>query len=332
MLFYIPESVNAGFFSIFTNFFGQVRTVGIETKNTNSQTMPLLQAAVNIDPNPAKGGGDITIVGGNALLYESGPSGTIVDVQDKTENGHVSIYVVRDSDSLNSIAKMFGVSANTIVWANDIKNKKVTVGQTLIILPISGVTHTIVKGDTIKSIGKRYNADATEIAQYNDLQEDAHLTVGDKIIIPDGEVTAPVTIKTITREKTRVGTNISTIETAPTNYIGYFIRPISGGRKTQGLHGYNGVDLASEIGTPIMAAADGDVIVSRNYGWNGGYGNYIVIQHDNGTQTLYGHLSENLVFAGYHVVKGQIIAKMGNTGMSTGSHLHFEVRGGVNPF
>ena len=102
--------------------------------------------------------------------------------------------------------------------------------------------------------------------------------------------------------------------------------------KTQGLHGYNGIDLAAPTGTPVLASASGDVIVSRGYGWNGGYGNYIVIKHPNGTQTLYAHLNEVIVSSSWHVVQGQIIGYVGATGKSTGPHLHFEVRGAKNPF
>jgi murein DD-endopeptidase MepM/ murein hydrolase activator NlpD len=73
------------------------------------------------------------------------------------------------------------------------------------------------------------------------------------------------------------------------------------------------------------------VITSKQGGWNGGYGNYIVIDHDNGTQTLYSHQSSNIVYVGQYVQKGEVIGYMGSTGRSTGNHLHFEVRGATNP-
>lgn len=81
-----------------------------------------------------------------------------------------------------------------------------------------------------------------------------------------------------------------------------------------------------------MAAADGVVIVSKNTGWNGGYGTYVVIAHDNGTQTLYAHMSRTIVYVGQRVKKGQMIGNLGSTGKSTGPHVHFEIRGAVNPF
>ena len=83
----------------------------------------------------------------------------------------------------------------------------------------------------------------------------------------------------------------------------------------------------------VAQTADGIVIVVRNNGaWNGGYGNYVVITHDNGTQTLYGHLSATDVNVGDSVSQGEVIGAMGSTGDSTGPHLHFEIRGARNPF
>lgn len=114
---------------------------------------------------------------------------------------------------------------------------------------------------------------------------------------------------------------------------GYFSLPVPSAIRTQSIHGHNAVDLANKTGTPIFAAADGKVIVSKFDGkWNGGYGNYVVISHPNGMQTLYAHMSDVLVSVGDKVTQGQTIGKMGETGLATGPHLHFEVRGGKNPF
>jgi murein DD-endopeptidase MepM/ murein hydrolase activator NlpD len=105
-----------------------------------------------------------------------------------------------------------------------------------------------------------------------------------------------------------------------------------GGILTQGLHGWNAVDIGAARGTPLHAAADGTVIVARIGGYNGGYGNYVVITHGNGTQTLYGHMKNVIVSSGQTVSAGQVIGYEGSTGNSTGPHLHFEVRGAANPF
>ena len=110
------------------------------------------------------------------------------------------------------------------------------------------------------------------------------------------------------------------------------MHPLPSAVRTQGIHGYNAVDLAAPFGTPIVAAASGRVIVSRSGGWNGGYGTYVVIDHPDGTQTLYAHMSRVAVWQGAQVVAGQVIGYVGSTGRSTGPHVHFEVRGAVNPF
>jgi len=314
-----PLRANAGVFSFFAELFAgeaetQTAAVG------NAQNMALLVAAQNPDPNPAKGGGDITIIGGTALLPETGPSGTLADVSEGQPSEAISLYVVRDGDTLGAIAKMFGVSVNTIVWANDRKNGTIRPGETLVILPISGVRHTIAKGDTIQSIAKKYRADADEILLFNGIAPYAPLAAGDVILVPDGELAA---VQLVAPRVRGLG--------GP-SYDGYYLRPLLGGRKTQGLHGYNGVDMATYYGAPILASAAGQVIISRDVGWNGGYGKYIVIAHGNGTQTLYAHNSQNAVFAGQNAVRGQIIGYVGSTGRSTGSHLHFEVRGARNPF
>ena len=316
-----PVFAHAGVLSFFASLFAEEAEAEAASSPVNSQNVWLLAAALNPDPNPAKGGGDITVVGGAALLSETGPEGTLADIEEN-QNGNISIYVVREGDTLGAIAKMFGVTTNTIAWANDVSRGLIRPGQTLIILPISGVRHTVVKSDTIQSIAKKYKADVNEIIQYNHLAADITLAVGDIVIVPDGEIAAPPS----------AGRAAALRGAGGPVYEGYYLRPLIGGRKTQGLHGYNGVDIATYLGAPILASAAGDVIISRDSGWNGGYGKYVVIAHDNGTQTLYAHNSQNIVIAGQRVVRGQIIGFVGSTGRSTGSHLHFEVRGARNPF
>ncbi len=325
----LPKLAHAGIFSFIENLFG-INDTGAKTIISNSQTIPLLEAALNPDMNAAKGGGDITIVNNNALLPNSGPMGTIADIEEsKPTQDQISLYVVRKGDNLSQIAEMFGVSVNTIIWANDIKSGgQIAPGQTLIILPVQGIQYAVKKGDSVKSIAKKFNGDVDEIIQFNGLAKDDALTIGQEIIIPNGE-----DYSSQQKEKTSpVVTYKNNIITNTPSYSGYYLRPIAGGRKSQGLHGYNAVDLADSCGTPIFASANGDVIISKDYGWNAGYGNYIVIRHPNGTQTLYSHLSKNIVWAGWHVVKGQVIGYIGSTGKSTGCHVHFEIRGAKNPF
>ena len=324
--FSLSGAANAGFF-----YFGEeiLKTSAPNSQkmaNFNAQNIQLLESSLNYESTGSNGGGDITIVNNNSLLPDSGPLGTIADIEDQTDSDQISIYVVREGDNLSQIASMFNVSVNTIVWSNDIaRGSKIVPGQTLVILPISGVKYEVKKGDTVKSIAKKLNGDADEIIKFNDLSASGQLAEGQTLIVPNGEIAPALAAKSDFKSNPVRGTN------GP-SYAGYYIRPIVGGRKSQGLHGYNGVDLADSCGAPVVASASGDVIINREGGWNGGYGNYVVISHSNGTQTLYSHLLSSIVSAGWHVVQGQVIGYIGSTGKSTGCHVHFEVRGAKNPF
>lgn len=323
----IPVFVHAGFFSKIADVFAQEVTaqVDLDAVNYSPQNTPLLSATKNPDPLKAIGGSDISSASNDGVLVSTGPIGEDEISASRAQNGEISVYVVREGDALSQIAQMYGVTTNTILWANDIaKATDIRAGDTLVILPIVGVRHTVLKGETLGSIVKKYDANLDEVLEYNNLASANDLVVGDTLIVPGGELhTAKVVAsKKPTKTSGKVASSAG------------FSHPAPGSIKTQGIHGYNGVDFASAGGAAvsIRSAASGKVLVSKNAGWNGGYGNYIVIKHDNGTQTLYAHLSSTVVGVGEWVEQGQNIGTMGNTGKSTGTHLHFEVRGGTNPF
>lgn len=321
-----PNTAFAGVFSFVTELFAGENPESLVPVQ-NSQNLSLLQAVQNNDPDPVKQAPDISILEDSVLETHMGPDGTEVEIEEKEMAGRVSVYEVRSGDSLATIAKMFGVTTSTILWANDLNSPKdLKVGSKLVILPISGVKYIVKKGDTVKSIAKKFGGDEDEIKKFNDLG--VSLSIGSEIIIPDGEISTPVSVAT----KKGVNSNSS----SSLNKNGAFVRPASG-KKTQGLHGKYGtsVDIGAPIGTAVKASASGRVIVAKSGGWNGGYGNYVVIQHANGLQTLYAHLNTVTVGVGANVSQGGQIGTMGNTGRSTGSHLHFEILGGTknwNPF
>ncbi len=320
----LPLSVHAGLLSSMLGFFGET-TIAYEKPQTTSvagSDARLLSARANPDPSEGQGGGDIII--DEDALVSGGPFG--LDVQgSQYQNGEISIYVVKEGDTLSQIAEMFDVTSNTILWANDLKSKTdIHPGDSLVILPIVGVRHIVKSGDTIGSIAKKYGGDAEEILSYNQLASASDLSVGATLIIPNGNLheSAP---------KPASGGHSSGIASVSSG--GGFQNPLPGSVRTQGLHGYNGVDLAGlPAGTSVRAAAGGEVIVARSSGWNGGYGNYVVIKHGNGTQTLYAHLNYVNVANGASVGAGDVVGGVGSTGRSTGTHLHFEVRGASNPF
>ncbi len=310
--------------------FTPVNAEGVQTQRVmHDSSLVLLASATHFDPNPDKGGSPIALSGGSALIASAGLEGTATYINPSLTPGNISLYVVRKGDTLADIGRMFSVSVNTIVWANSLGSARtIRPGQQLIILPVSGVEHKVAKGDTLVSIAKKYHADAEEIADFNGLDSALALETGSTLIVPGGELAPPPTPVVIARPTSnpyRGGAGVM--------LDGYFINPLPGSRLTQSVHGWNGVDLGAPRGTPIYAAAAGTVIIARNNGaWNGGYGNYAVITHSNGTQTLYSHMSRGIVSVGQAVTQGQTIGYVGNTGRSTGYHLHFEVRGAKNPF
>ncbi len=313
--------MHAGLISFFT---GGNSVTSDSNLGLNSQTLALLEAPRNINPAPATGGADITIVQNSALMPDNDPSGGLSENKvNAPSSDQISLYVVRDGDTLSSIAKAFGVSVNTIRWNNNLKDSTISSGDTLTILPITGVRHNVKAGDTVASIAKLYKGDVDEINQYNNITLGTKLVTGDVVIVPDGEM-VPVS------SGKKSGSVVQFIPSTKV-YDGYYIRPTTG-PKTQGIHGHNAVDIAPPFGTPIVAAAGGKVIISKTGGWNGGYGTYVVILHPNGTQTLYAHMSKNAMQVGEHADQGEVIGAVGISGEATGPHLHFEVRGARNPF
>lgn len=316
----LAGAANAGIFSFLEKLLGGG---GEEAAFYNSQNIPLLKAPATTNPKAATGGAVINFVGDSSLLPVVGPMGSVADVE-TYKLDQITTYVVREGDTLSKIADMFNLRVSDIYWANNLKNGDlVKSGDTLVIFPISGFPYTVKKGDTIKAIAAKYKGDVQEIINSNsnfNLSADGFLEEGITIIIPDVEIEVP-------RYAPVRGSGSLSLP-------GYFMRPVAGGRNSRatasnprGLHGFNGVDLAVSCLTPVYASASGTVIVARNYGWNGGYGKYVVIAHPNGTQTVYAHLSQIFVSVGQYVSQGFMIGTVGSTGNSSGCHVHFEIRG-----
>ena len=264
-------------------------------------------------------------VGGNSVVA-SLPVLTIIPASGFVtfEEGDVLTYEIEEGDSLESIASDFGISVSALISVNNMPaNTKLKLGDKLAILPVDGVKHTVKSGETIQNLALKYKADADRIIAFNDLPDNAIIRPGDVLIIPGGEH-VPLSLKVAPPKS-------PSPQTLP-NLVGYYGLP-SGGRVTFGLHKYNAVDVGGKdwCNPPIYAAAAGTIITADAQGWNGGYGKYIKIAHENGTITLYAHASQLLTNIGQFVAKGQTIALVGSTGRSTGCHVHFEVRGARNP-
>lgn len=329
--FFVASMIFALFIISFVSIDPAIAYVN-KSSTYNSQTLDILNSNSRFSSaSAALGGGDISVVDGVALASEIGTTGqTLVGVS-KKNNGKISVYEVREGDTLSQIADMFEVSINTIRWANDFEGA-IQPGQQLVILPVTGITHVVKNGGTIEDVADIYDADVREIALFNGLDTDVDLQPGDEIIVPNVH-----SLESDSDDGNGSGSSGNSVQqyvatkTADTSG-GYYTNPVPGSVITQGLHGYNAIDFGAPIGSSVVASAPGKVITSKQGGWNGGYGNMIVVSHPNGTQTLYSHLSSNAVYVGQTVDAGDVIGYVGTTGRSTGPHLHFEVRGARNPF
>lgn len=234
------------------------------------------------------------------------------DVSDEPRNGIIE-YTVGPDDSLSSVAEKFGISEETILWANNLSSKStLKSGQNLVILPVTGLMYFVEDGDTLEEIANEYKGDVKSIIAFNELKSEEDVYIGDVLVIPNGKI-VPKATKPQAKD----------IPLADA----YFIIPVEG-RITQGLHFYNAIDIANSCGKPVVAAAGGKV---QRAGWiSSTGGNVVTILHPNGVVTYYGHLSAISVVPGQTVAAGQIIGNVGRTGYATGCHLHFDVRGGKN--
>lgn len=230
-------------------------------------------------------------------------------------------YEVKDGDTLSSIAGKFDITLESLLWQNSMtQNSKIKAGQKLEILPVTGVSHKVKKGDSIYTIAKRYDVDPQQIVNYpfNSYSNDEtfELAVGQLIIVPEGVRPEEKPVAPRIRQTTPdAGTVLAS---------GQFAWPTSGRITSNFVWYHPGVDIANKSGPDVLAADSGRVIIA---GWpdNYGYGNRIMIDHGNGYKTLYAHLSRMSVIIGQTVNRGDVVGKMGSTGRSTGTHLHFEV-------
>lgn len=229
-------------------------------------------------------------------------------------------YTVRAGDTVESIAAQFGLNPTTISWANPAIEDApdlLRIGQEVIILPVDGALHKVEDGDTLASIAESYEVEPEAIidCEYNDLAGgDRTLEQGMFLVVPGGK--KPYVPKVVTAYSGPVPEGA--------RGTGRFQWPVLG-RITQGYwYGHRAIDVGVPTGSAVMATDAGFISFA---GWTDvGYGYLIVIDHGNGFATYYGHLSNIYVAEGQAVERGQVIGAAGNTGNSTGPHLHFEVR------
>lgn len=232
-------------------------------------------------------------------------------------------HVVAAGENIWDIALEYGTDMESIAAINDMGISDVLQpGQTLrVLVGQEGLIHTVAEGDTVEALADRFDIRVDAIVAANGLRGDA-LTVGQEIVLPGARMPQrrTVTVASVSRS------GGSSSESAAPSLDG-FIWPHHGlvtsyfGWRDGGFH--SGIDIDGWTGDAVMAAKAGTV-THAGWGWSG-FGIYIVVDHGDGTKTIYAHLDDVYVAVGAEVAQGEVIGALGNTGWSTGSHLHFEI-------
>ena len=309
------------------------------TYNAPKETYSWKEGAVVVNPSTISNVNNLSeqdisaiTAGGTAVSKPNiAPGASVSSGSTSVSSGRQEVisYQVQNGDTIGGIASKFGISVNTILWANGLTSRSyIRPGDTLKILPASGLLHKVARGDTIGKIASKYQAKAEDIIKANNLQENgADIVVGEELIIPGGVKPATYTSTASSNNSYKPLSNVTAPSPSVDTPAGSGYLWPAGVRRITQYYGWRhtGLDIAGPVGTPLYASKSGTVKISQ-CGWNGGYGCYIILDHGGGVQTLYGHASQLYVSAGDSVSQGQTIAAMGSTGRSTGPHIHFEVR------
>lgn len=244
-------------------------------------------------------------------------AGTAPGAAAGTARTSIEYYIVQKGDVLSSIADYFGLTLNTLLWANKLTaSSYIRTGDRLTILPVSGVAHTVAKNDTMASIVKKYQGDQNKIIEFNHFADANDLQVGQVLVVPDGRIIYTPPPRTYD----------SGYAYAEKVYVssGQLLWPVPASRRITQYFSWRhpAIDVGLPTGSQVLSSEAGTVIYA---GWGRGYGLEILIDHGGGIRTRYAHNSRLAVRRGEQVARGQAIASSGNTGWSTGPHLHYEV-------
>jgi murein DD-endopeptidase MepM/ murein hydrolase activator NlpD len=255
---------------------------------------------------------------------------------DEAMRNEVVEYVVEGGDTVSTIAQEYLVSSEALKYANNLgDNDLLHPGDKLKIPPVGGLVHNVDAGETISTIASLYQVSPQTIVDFNHMEEPYIIHNGQELVIPDAKVPAPKpkVAGLASQNNTKPQTTGLVIETLPSNGgsasgTGALMMPANGTLTQYFWWGHTAIDIANGCGTPIVAADSGTITFTG--WWAGGGGNSVFVDHGNGYETKYAHLSGFTRGAGA-VNKGDIIGYMGATGRAYGCHLHFIVTSGGRP-
>ena len=275
--------------------------------------------------------GELPIIGDSSLSPALNP----FTYQGKLPEHSFRTYVVERGDTPNLIAERFGIQTETLLGGNPRLSQESSLLQTgveLIILPIDGVLHDVEPGDTLESIAAKYSIPIEDIIGYgpNNLEFPYRLYPKTQVMVPGAVrevfIWTPPDLSNVAGATSSQGAGVRPVIVG----TGTFIFPVNSRNFTQHYwYGHRAIDIGLAEGTAVFASDTGTVTFAGYDTW--GYGYLIVINHGNGHETFYAHLSAINVAPGQIVYQGNLIGATGNTGRSSGPHIHFEIRLNGNP-
>lgn len=259
---------------------------------------------------PLLGQGGFESTGENQQLLEE-----ITQISTEPTSLYYSVYRVKPGDMVGRLAESFGVTEDTIISVNNIKQtRRIQIGEYFKIPNMPGILYTVrKKGETVDSIAKTYGVSAEKCSLVNNIEQTKSLDAGVSLFVPDAE------LDWVTRQEINGDLFKRPLKGRYyfSSYFGWRNSPFTGARTY-----HNGIDMAATTGMPIYAALAGTVTTA---GWSNVYGNYVIVTHHSGYKTLYAHMSEIRTRVGRIVDTNSVLGLVGNTGQSTGPHLHFTI-------
>lgn len=304
---YQQSFINASFFLLAATIYVSAPII--------AENNPLIGQNLEVSQNS----GSNTVIS----MYSLGTGGPMLTTKiSQKPRDSIVRYKVQPGDTLNTIAAKFDISVDTLKWANDLKSDTITTGDNLDVPPVTGIVHRVQSGDNVYSIAEKYGTGAQKIVNFpfNEFtdQDTFALLPGQILFVPDGVPPSEVPVR---RQDLAITPQYTAGQTGST---GTFIWPTTGSISQYPVWYHMALDIANPAAPAIIAADSGTVSYAGCIAW--GYGCHVILDHDNGYQTLYAHMSVLGVSVGQSVGKGEGLGVMGSTGRSTGTHLHFEIR------